>query len=207
MSGGEQPAIRTRARLAAEEAQRELIANYTCRVVAREGIEGASFRRIAEELGCTTGLITHYFPTKEDLLIAALKMGIDALAAEVDNRSDPATTLDEWIDNCVDFLPTDETRLQCWRVNITFQAAALTNERLAEAYYSSASRYLPPLRDLVETALGPKRRPEHVDEVVDGLWAIVDGLGVSATLNPTTYTPERVREMLRACCRGLLALH
>jgi AcrR family transcriptional regulator len=31
------------------------------RVIAREGLDRTSLRAIAQELGCTTGVVTHYF--------------------------------------------------------------------------------------------------------------------------------------------------
>ena len=43
------------------------------RVIAEEGLEAATMRRIAEAAGCTTGRVTHYFDSKDDVLVAALR--------------------------------------------------------------------------------------------------------------------------------------
>src|SRR5687767_8229102 len=43
------------------------------RVVAAEGVQGATMRAIAAEAGVTTGFVTHYFEDKQELLIAVLR--------------------------------------------------------------------------------------------------------------------------------------
>ena len=45
----------------------------TIRVIERKGINGASMRAIAQELGLTTGVITHYFSDKDQLLLEVLQ--------------------------------------------------------------------------------------------------------------------------------------
>ena len=42
-------------------------------VIAAEGLKGATLRRVAAEAGCTTGALTHYFPDRRSLLVAALR--------------------------------------------------------------------------------------------------------------------------------------
>ncbi|CAN5176567.1 TetR/AcrR family transcriptional regulator [soil metagenome] len=50
-------------------------------VVAREGLEAASVKRIAAEAGVTPGLLHYHFPTKEALLEAGLRRAMDAYRA------------------------------------------------------------------------------------------------------------------------------
>lgn len=44
------------------------------RVMATRGFAGLTLRAVAAELGATTGLLTHYFPTKRALLEHALDL-------------------------------------------------------------------------------------------------------------------------------------
>jgi hypothetical protein len=55
------------------ESKRYELAEVTRRLIAEEGLEATTLRRIAERANCTTGLVTHYFATKEELLIAAME--------------------------------------------------------------------------------------------------------------------------------------
>jgi len=48
---------------------RRHIADVTVGIIAREGLEAATVRRIAAEVGCSTTVITHYFSDKHELLL------------------------------------------------------------------------------------------------------------------------------------------
>src|ERR1700741_4871483 len=40
-------------------------------VITRDGLEGLTVREVAKEAGFTTGALTHYFKSKDEVLIAA----------------------------------------------------------------------------------------------------------------------------------------
>jgi AcrR family transcriptional regulator len=50
----------------------EQVIEATLRVIEVGGVKEVTVRKVAEELGRSTTVITHYFPTREDLLNAAL---------------------------------------------------------------------------------------------------------------------------------------
>jgi AcrR family transcriptional regulator len=50
----------------------ERVIEATLRVIEVGGVKEVTVRKVAEELGRSTTVITHYFPTREDLLEAAL---------------------------------------------------------------------------------------------------------------------------------------
>jgi TetR/AcrR family transcriptional repressor of bet genes len=54
--------------------RRDQIALVACRVVAEKGFDQATIVRIAREAGYTTGMVAHYFDTKQDIIIAALRL-------------------------------------------------------------------------------------------------------------------------------------
>ncbi len=54
--------------------RREEIAQVACRVVARYGFERATVARIARAAGYTTGMVAHYYDTKQDIILAALRL-------------------------------------------------------------------------------------------------------------------------------------
>jgi AcrR family transcriptional regulator len=190
------------ARQLAEQTQRRLIAECACRLIADGGLEAATMRAIAADLGCTTGLITHYFPAKEELLLAALRVALREVAAGYDPDSAPRT-LDDWVDQMIESFPTDEPKRVFWCVFGALQAASLANERLAEAVRHFADRNKPTLEALVTQAL-PDDQAERAAELTDVLWLIADGIGVSAALHGQQLTPERVRQAMRGLWRGLL---
>jgi TetR/AcrR family transcriptional repressor of bet genes len=54
--------------------RREEIAHVACQVVARFGFEQATVARIARAAGYTTGMIAHYYESKQEIILAALRL-------------------------------------------------------------------------------------------------------------------------------------
>jgi AcrR family transcriptional regulator len=49
------------------------VAKAAWRTIVREGLDRTSMRAIAQELGSSTGVVTHYFRDKEELILFALE--------------------------------------------------------------------------------------------------------------------------------------
>jgi AcrR family transcriptional regulator len=60
-------------RLVDHAQRRHQLAAAACAVVARAGLAGLTMRDVAAEARCTTGMVTHYFDDKRQLLLAALE--------------------------------------------------------------------------------------------------------------------------------------
>lgn len=87
----QQPLDGRRARGARRRAE---IIRATLAVVTRDGAAGVSHRTVAEQAGITTSLITYYFGTLDDLLVAALSSVADEYSARVRQILDaPGDTL------------------------------------------------------------------------------------------------------------------
>ena len=56
------------------EARRRDVSAAVWQVMAARGFAGLTLRAVAAELGATTGLLTHYFPTKRALVEYALDL-------------------------------------------------------------------------------------------------------------------------------------
>jgi TetR/AcrR family transcriptional repressor of bet genes len=92
--------------------RRDQIALVACRVVAEHGFDQATIVRIAREAGYTTGMVAHYFDTKQDIIIAALRLILRRIEERLtkpstDVPADLLTVLSE-------ALPIDEQRyIEC----------------------------------------------------------------------------------------------
>src|SRR6201985_2324390 len=88
--------------------RRDQIALVACRVVAENGFDQATIVRIAREAGYTTGMVAHYFDTKQDIIIAALRLILRRIEERLTKPStDLLTVLSE-------ALPVDEQRfIEC----------------------------------------------------------------------------------------------
>ena len=108
------------------ERRRDEIALIACRVVAQHGFEQATIVRIARAAGCTTGMIAHYFDTKQDIIVAALRLilrRIEERLAQADGAADLLTLLSE-------ALPIDHTRSMECAVWMAFWGQVPADKRL-----------------------------------------------------------------------------
>lgn len=165
------------------DARRSEIVAATCAVIATEGLEAATMRRIASETHSTTGLVTHYFASKQELLIAALRH-VHGLAG----KRMLATLADPSPDNPLraileEALPLDQERLQEWRVWLAFWAQASLHPALASEQKDRYVEWTAMLRQV------SKKTVTDID--LDALMALIDGLGSRAALNPTEFPAKR----------------
>ena len=92
------------------EQRRDEIALIPCRVVAEYGLEQATIVRIARAAGCTTGMIAHYFDTKQDIIVAALRL----ILRRIEERLTHAEGAADLLALLSEALPIDATRyIEC----------------------------------------------------------------------------------------------
>jgi AcrR family transcriptional regulator len=92
--------------------RRDQIALVACRVVAENGFDQATIVRIAREAGYTTGMVAHYFDTKQDIIIAALRLILRRIEERLTKPSGDAQT--DLLTVLSEALPIDEQRyIEC----------------------------------------------------------------------------------------------
>jgi TetR/AcrR family transcriptional regulator, transcriptional repressor of bet genes len=94
------------------EQRRNEIALVACRVVAEYGFDQATIVRIARQAGYTTGMVAHYFDTKQDIIVAALRL----ILRRIEERLNPDSGGSEpdLLTLLTEALPVDETRyIEC----------------------------------------------------------------------------------------------
>jgi AcrR family transcriptional regulator len=178
--------------------RRDEIALVACRVVAEHGFEQASMVRIAREAGYTTGMLAHYFDTKQDIIIAALRL----ILRRIDERlSQPAAggARPELLTLLSEALPLDaQRRTECafWT---TFWGQMSTDKRLKRINAWVHREYLRLFeRCLAEcwpewAGWAPRRR----EPVLRSLVTFINGLTASAVANASDWPARRQIEQLR----------
>jgi TetR/AcrR family transcriptional repressor of bet genes len=110
------------------EARRDEIALVACRVVAQVGFNQATIVRIAREAGYTTGMVAHYFDTKQDIIIAALRLILRRIEQRLDPDAGHAPA--ELLGLLTEALPVDETRYTECAFWIAFWGQVPSDKRL-----------------------------------------------------------------------------
>lgn len=111
------------------DAQRARIVDATWQLIATVGLERTTMRRIAERASCTTGLVTHYFASKDDVLLAALQRVTDLSDQRIRAQPGPAGVA-RLRHLAQAMLPVDEPRAMEWRVWLAFWGRASSDADL-----------------------------------------------------------------------------
>lgn len=184
------------------EERRRSIAAAACRVVADAGLAGATVRDIAAAAGCTTGMVMHYFRSKEEVLLAALNSATQAVADRmVALMDDPSADLHSLLCEC---LPMDDRRRLEWRVWIAFWGAAVRDPDLAAEQRARYRTWREALQVGMQVS-GHATQGVQREEAAEAMMAIIDGIGIQAIFDESRWPPERQESQLRRQVAHILA--
>ncbi|QBS46340.1 TetR/AcrR family transcriptional regulator [Nocardia sp. CS682] len=117
-------------KLVDHDVRRREITTAVRNVMARGGLEAATFQSVAAEAGISVRLVQYYFGTKRDFLRATLRAVLDDSALRFGRRladlGPDAAPRDALRIILTELLPLDETRRQDTIVLDAFHAAAIT---------------------------------------------------------------------------------
>jgi AcrR family transcriptional regulator len=172
------------------DARRADVAAATWRVIGRDGLDGASLRKIASELNFTTGVLGHYFRNKDELIMFAMTEFYDRLIATMTEAAARETNaVDRLMAAVVEPLPLDKSRAVGWRILLSFMSHALVKPEMRRSYlrmYRSLITYVTGLITEVQDA-GAMSKDRNAEDEARRLVAIVDGLGFSAIVHPRHF--------------------
>lgn len=170
------------------------IVEAAVRVIARDGLSGASLRAIAREIGYTTGVVMHYFAGKEELLVAAA----EAVFGPFEQLLAEALLMEDAFEGLrrisVLPLPTTRAKQTIPRIYAQVLASAETEPAFAEAF---RTRYAT-IREGIQILLangqrtGAFRTDFDPADQCDILCATIDGLALHAISEPTRFPPDRI---------------
>jgi AcrR family transcriptional regulator len=174
-----------------EERRRE-IGEAVWRAVARQGIEAATVREIASEAGVSTGVLSHYFEGKDEMLVHALHVSIERAAERAEARATGAGGLEALRAVLMETLPLDDERREEFGVWLQFWGRTARSEALAAELSHWYALWRGVLQAIIEE--GQRTGALHADldagSEAAALIALVDGIGIQATMDPDLFTPE-----------------
>lgn len=175
--------------------RRPELAEAAYRMIAERGVEGLSLRAVARELGATTGLVTHHFIDRAELIDAALAHAARVMVRRIERAVGPDATA---ADVLAAVLPTDGEALENWRFTLSVRAAALSDPAFRRYDETIAAHWASFLPDELRPTLG-----DAADDTADQLVAVLDGLSLRAAVDPDAWPPERQRRLLDLAWRSL----
>lgn len=164
--------------------RRKELADAVLRVVARAGVNAVTVRSVAKEAGWSTGVLTHYYGGRAELLLGALRRA----AAITQRRFEAARGADDELAQLLEgVLPLDERRLALNRIFLFFYAEAATDE----AVRAEIAGYLANWRTDVAEAV--ERAHPALDAVAAAatLVALADAVSMHAIFDPAVMAQLR----------------
>ncbi|MEA2125057.1 MAG: hypothetical protein QOI80_1839 [Solirubrobacteraceae bacterium] len=168
------------------------------RVVAAEGVHGATMRRIATEAGVTTGFVTHYFEDKQELLAAVLRFNNlrarDRVLAAMGERRGLVA-----LEGAVDaLLPIDADRRRVWQVWVASWRSTAGQERLNDELRDGRRFVERLLKGLLAQAVADGELPATLDVAYEAehLVTLIAGTGLIAGVESPAHVRRAAKRML-----------
>jgi AcrR family transcriptional regulator len=173
--------------------RREELLEAVWRVVARDGLEGATIRVIAQETGWSTGVLAHYFADKDEILVSALKLAYDRIAARWAVKLEGLTGIRALHELVLDNLPLDDQRELETKFLMNYWSRAIRDGDGVPRPERRGPQLIDLLSDLVREGqeAGEIRRDEPAPDIAERLLALIDGFSLHTLLDPQRLTRER----------------
>ena len=179
------------------DARRVKIALAAAEAIAEVGVDRVKMTDLAAAAGCTVGALPHYFKGgKDEILIAALRevhttIRTRATQVAIDTRFDPLAV---WMS----VLPSTPAQRKEWLVWIAFSGRGPFNEVLGEELKARHERGTEDTISILRSMQAVGELPNDLDlrDAAETITALVDGIGMRATLSPKDWPPEKMRAQL-----------
>lgn len=182
------------------EVRRQEIIEATIAVISDSGLRGVTFRSVADRLGGSTTVVTHYYPTIKDLvddltvrLIESWDEELAALEAGVEDPYQRLWTFLEWL------LPLTEKGRREERTRINLLADQLAGREHRAQFDANERR----IRRYLREHLSELVRDDEVERAVELLRVVVNGLVLSACEHPTKWPRRRQFAVVEVALAGL----
>jgi AcrR family transcriptional regulator len=182
-----------------DERRLELV-DATWRIIARDGLEGATMREIALEAGFANGALKPYFPTKDTLLTFAFSHVFNRTndrIAEVTAGKSGIAALRAF---CLEVLPLDEERVSEARIVIPFWQKAINDPEKAAIHQESMEQWQAAIvRHLAEARKNGDVSAAADDRVIAGhLLNMLLGAQIAAALAAEGQPDLRLADQLES---------
>jgi AcrR family transcriptional regulator len=179
-------------------ARRRELADAACRVIARNGLAGTTLADVAAESGWSVGSIRYYFPSKDELVAAALWRVGERVDERIRDGAVGRVAVRDLRSAATELLPLDARRREEALVHLAFMAQAVVVPALADAAEGAARRLQEPLAARIARAVRAGELPAHLDPGREAarLRALLDGLRLQLIVTPRQASAQWVLGVL-----------
>ena len=184
-------------RVVDHEARRHELAEAAWRAIVKYGLDGTTTRLIAKESGYSNGVLAHYFESKDEILLEALRISHDGIDTRIRDAVEDMEGLEALRTFCIEVLPVAEPAVRETHLEMSMWSRALVNDELRSVQRSESSRW----RRLMERLIVDAQRSGELAEMPPRtiavlLSAVIDGLSIYALLYPDRFGKAELTEFL-----------
>ncbi len=185
------------------DAQRQIL-DAAVEVMLEHGYSGASTLRIQERAQVSRGRLLHHFPSRDDLLIAAVHHLAKARVGELPSGHTWPADLGERVDAVVEAMAATFTQGYFWAATELW-IAARTHPSLRDALLEGERDIARAIRMAMDDFFGPElaARPGY-DDFRDVLFTSLRGMALTTTFDPREEPTQRHLERLKRLARATL---
>ncbi|MEM8829931.1 MAG: TetR/AcrR family transcriptional regulator [Cyanobacteria bacterium P01_G01_bin.19] len=169
------------------------------KVIVREGLDRTSMRAIARELDCTTGVVTHYFRDKQELILFALHQVTEKLKQAMEEVAEQPVSIERLIEMLCAFLPLDTERQEILKVWVAFLGYAVGRELLMLEHRASAGELREVIIQELKTLQSIEKISQEIEPDVEAntLLALVNGIALDSLIQAKHLNPKQQKMVIR----------
>jgi AcrR family transcriptional regulator len=187
------------------EARRSQLAQAVWRIVMRDGVARASVRAVAKEAGLSMGSVRHFFASHDQLLLFAVAELVEQARRRIERRTParmsllaegrPLAAVAALLEEVLPLDAERQTEATVWAAFTTPPATnpeiAAIREQVDEGVRTVCRNVLDALQEFGRLHADRHRRIE-----IERMHALLDGLTIHLTLEPTRLDPDLVRSII-----------
>ncbi len=182
------------------DSQRVKFAEAAMSLIARHGLEGVTMRAVAAEAGLSYGSLFHYFDSKDELLMHAVRHSTSLQTRRVNEYSSQYSGMKALEHLLCDDTIINESSRDDWMVWLTFLYKAALQTSFAEMHAELIDGWLARITRLLEDAQQAGEIDKELDVGIEAMavWAYSAGLGQFSLLHPRLLPVERQKQLIHS---------
>jgi AcrR family transcriptional regulator len=184
----------------------ERVVDGAIAVIARDGLDALSIRRVASQAGVAIGTVQHHYPTKAELVLAALQRTADRQRARAMLTPRSSTVLGTLANRLASLLPHDDASREEAIVWVALAAAAARDPLVGPHQRRIVTDSISGIAALLARATDADELPSSTDttDLAERIDAVVDGYLLHTAASGTTVS-RRVESQFHATLGALFA--
>lgn len=185
--------------------RRQQIVDAVIKCITEDGVDGATIRKVADRVGGSTGMVTHYFPNKKELIKESLTVLTERSIAKVDDwvgGSFSAERMNVVADLTLRNPGGDAAPASFW---LWAWSEATRDPDLRQVLAANQLRTREILTSCAQAGIedGQVRADIDPELIADAVNSIITGLRIRMVLLPEIISPERALQIAQLLLNAL----